>query len=91
MVVKDPDTRLDYAFDWATAYPEGQAVTGSTWSVTPQDDGGVSVLAGAHDLQRTTVTLEGGISGRVYRVSNRVTLSDGQVDERSMTIRVEER
>jgi len=29
--------------------------------------------------------------GRLYRLTNRVTLSDGQMDERSVTIRVEER
>jgi hypothetical protein len=51
----------------------------------------VIVVGAAHDLLEVTVTLAGGIAGHVYRVTNRVTMSDGQIDERSMTMRVEER
>ncbi len=91
MMVKDPDSRIDFEFDWAAAFPGGQAVIASAWTVVPGEDGGVAVAGAAHDLMQATVTLAGGIAGRVYRVTNRVTLSDGQVDERSMTVRVEER
>lgn len=91
MMVKDPDSRIDFEFDWAVAYPDGQAVTASMWAVAPDQAGGVAVAGAAHDLMRATATLAGGVAGRVYRVTNRVTLSDGQIDERSMTVRVEER
>ena len=91
MMVKDPDSRIDFEFDWGVAYPDGQAVLASVWAVTPDDAGAVAVVAAAHDLMQATVTLAGGVAGRVYRVTNRVTLSDGQIDERSMMVRVEER
>lgn len=91
MMVKDPDARIDFEFDWHAACPDGQAVVASQWTVIPGDAGGVTIAAAAHDLTRSTVTLAGGIAGRVYRVTNRVTISDGQIDERSVTIRVEER
>ena len=91
MVVKDPGTRIDFEFDWAAAYPGGQAVVASDWTVEPVEDGGVTVVGAAHDLMEVTVTLAGGVAGHVYRVTNRVTMSDGQIDERSMTMRVEER
>lgn len=91
MMVKDPDSRIDFEFDWRAAYPDGQAVLASIWDVVPGEPGGVAVAAAAHDLMQTTATLAEGIAGRVYRVTNRVTLSDGQIDERSMTVRVEER
>lgn len=91
MMVKDPDSRIDFEFDWGAAYPDGQAVLASVWAVAPDDAGAVAVVAAAHDLMQSTVTLAGGVAGRVYRVTNRVTLSDGQIDERSMTVRVEER
>ncbi len=91
MMVKDPDSRIDFEFDWAVAYPDGQAVIASAWTVVPDEAGGVTVAGAAHDLMRATATLAGGVAGRVYRVTNRVTLSDGQIDERSMTVRVEER
>ena len=48
-------------------------------------------FAAAHDLLQATVTLAGGVAGHVYRVTNRVTMSDGQIDERSVTVRAEER
>lgn len=91
MVVKDPGTRIDFEFGWANAYPDGQAVVASGWTVSPVEDGGIVVAAAGHDLTRATVTLSGGVAGRVYHVTNLVTLSDGQIDERSMTVRVEER
>jgi len=91
MMVKDPGTRIDFEFDWSAAYPDGQAVTESDWVVVPDEPEGLSVDAAAFDLTRSTVTLAGGIAGHVYRVSNRVVLSDGQIDERSMTVRAEER
>lgn len=91
MIAKDPGTRIAFEFDWAAAYPDGQAVFASEWSVAPDEAEGVTAAAVAHGLTRTTVTLAGGVAGRVYRVTNRVTLSDGQIDERSATVRVEER
>lgn len=91
MMVKDPGSRIDFEFDWVTAYPDGQALVSSAWAVVPVEAGGIEVAAMAHDLMQSTATLAGGIAGRVYRVTNRVTMSDGQIDERSMTLRVEER
>ena len=91
MIAKDPDSRIDVEFDWATACPEGRAIAASGWAVMPDEAGGVTVAADWHGLARATVTLAGGIAGHAYRVTNRVTMSDGQIDERSMTIRVEER
>lgn len=91
MMVKDPDTRIDFEIDWGIAYPDGQAVVASQWTVRPDEAGGLSVAASAHDLRQATATLTGGIAGHVYRLTNRVTLSDGQIDERSAAVRVEER
>ena len=91
MAVKDPDSRIDFEFDWAIAYPDGQAIAASLWTVIPDEAGGIVVAGAAYDLVQATATLAGGIAGHVYRVTNRVTMSDGQVDERSLTMRVEER
>lgn len=91
MMVKDPGTRIDFEFDWTAAYSDGAAIVASDWSVLPAEAGGVSVAGAAHGLLQTTVTLTGGVAGRLYRVTNRVTLSDGQIDERSVSMRVEER
>lgn len=89
--LKDPQARVDYSIDWGPRYLDGQTITASQWTVTPDEDGGVAVDMSSHDLTRTAVTLTGGVPGHVYRVGNRVTLSDGRSDERSLTLRVEER
>ena len=89
--LKDPGSRIDYAIDWGAFYLDGQVVAGSAWSVFPAETNGVAVEAPSFDLARTAATLSGGIAGHVYSVGNRVTLSDGRVDERSITLRVEER
>lgn len=90
LMCKDPQARVDHGFDWS-AYLAGQSIVASQWTVTPDEAGGVMVEADAHEAQRTSVWLSGGAVGRLYRVTNRVTLSDGQEDERSSLVRVEER
>jgi membrane-bound lytic murein transglycosylase len=37
------------------------------------------------------VTVAGGQAGQVYRLTCRVTLSDGEIDERQLALRVEDR
>ena len=66
-------------------------IAASNWTVEPLEAGGVTVETHAFDTVRTSARLSGGREGVCYRVTNRVTLSDGQADERSMTLRVEQR
>lgn len=89
--LKDPGSRVDYAIEWGGAYLGERVLAGSGWSVAPAEAGGIGVEGSSFGLTRTAVTLEGGIAGHIYSVTNRVTLSDGRVDERSITIRVEDR
>lgn len=91
LMIKDPGSRIDYAFDWNAAYLDGQFLANSSWTIDPNHGGGIAVDAHTFDVVRTSATLSGGIEGTIYRVTNRVTLSDGQVDERSLVLRVEQR
>ena len=43
MVLKDPGSRIDHAFEWSAAYPDGQTVTASVWGVVPDEAGGLAV------------------------------------------------
>ena len=88
--LKDPQSRVDYAIDWG-GYLDGQGIAASAWAVAPAEDGGIAVDAASFDLQRAAATLTGGKAGHVYSVTNRVTLTDGRIDERSILLRVEER
>ena len=89
--LKDPGASIDYAVDWGAGYLAGDSIAGSEWTVEPAEAGGIEVAATAAEAARTSAQLTGGIAGHVYRVSNRVTLSGGRIDERSLTIRVDER
>ncbi|HEV2865930.1 MAG TPA: hypothetical protein VGX37_05400 [Allosphingosinicella sp.] len=89
--LKDPQSRVDYGIDWGAGYLAGQTIAGSAWSVEPQEAGGIVIDAAAFDSTRTAATLTGGVAGRVYSVSNHITLSDGRSDDRSISLRVEQR
>jgi hypothetical protein len=89
--VKDPGASLEYAIDWAAGYLGEQSLVVSDWSVSPEDMAGLVVGAGRIEGGRTLVTLSGGRAGHVYRITNRVTFSDGGQDERMLVVRVEER
>ncbi|HEX8640088.1 MAG TPA: hypothetical protein VF704_02920 [Allosphingosinicella sp.] len=88
--LKDPQSRVDYGIDW-TAFLDGATVAASVWTVTPQEPGGIGVEAADFTGTRTAATLAGGKVGRVYTVTNQVTLTDGHCEERSITLRVEQR
>lgn len=88
--LKDPDSRVDYAIDWSV-HLGGQVITDSLWSVTPAEAGGIAVEDSSFDTGGCAARLSGGVVGHVYSVGNRVTLVDGRIDERSITLRVESR
>ena len=89
LMVKDPQARIDHAMDWSGDLG-GQSVVASEWHVSPAEPGALLIEAAGFEPGRTRVRVSGGAVGQVYRLTNRVTLSDGQVEERSVTVRVEE-
>lgn len=90
LMIKDPGARIDVSVDWGARYLDAANIIASSWTVAPDEAGGVTVAAHSFDLTRSAATLTGGIVGASYRLTNRATLSDGQIDERSFQIRVEE-
>lgn len=91
LLLKDPEAALDYAVDWGAEYLDSDTLAQSSWEVSPLEAGGVSVLASTFDHLVATVKAGGGFAGRVYRLTNRVTLASGLEDSRSITLRVEKR
>ena len=89
--LKDPHSRVDYAIDWGAYLPPGRSIAASAWTVEPGESGGIAVDGHSFMPSGTAVTLTGGVPGHVYSVCNRVTLSDGRSDERSLTLRAEQR
>lgn len=88
----DPQATLDYAVDWS-AWLEavGDTIASVEWTVpaglvlgegakAPAESGGVAVA-----------WLSGGEPGARYSVSCRVTTLEGRVDERTITLQVDQR
>lgn len=88
--LKDPHSRVDYSIDWSP-HLDGQTIAASLWSVTPAEEGGVAAGETAFAPTWTVARLSGGVAGHAYSVSNQVTLADGRIDLRSITLRAEAR
>lgn len=91
LLLKEPSATLDYSVDWGTDYLAGDALADSGWSVEPDEPGGLAVVSSGFDLLVSVVTVEGGMPGRIYRVTNHVTTAAGFEDARSIMLRVEKR
>lgn len=89
--IKDPEAQVDYSVDWSSDYLDGQFIVASQWSIEPAEAGGMTIVSASHNLTQAAVQVAGGVAGRRYTLTNHVALNDGQVDERSIAVRVEAR
>ena len=89
--LKDPGAALDYRIDWGGVLADGVTLVSSAWSIAPDVGGGLVADGGGLAGAAAVTRLSGGVAGHVYRVSNRVTFSDGGADERTLVVRVGER
>jgi hypothetical protein len=83
---KDPNAVLDYSIDW-TRWLAGDQIATSEWIVPS----GLTKIADSKTTVSATVWLSGGSVGQSYTVANRITTAAGRTEDRSFTIRVEER
>ena len=91
LLLKDPEALLDYSVDWGADYLAGDVLTESSWTVSPAEAGGVSILSSRFDFLASTVEVGGGVAGHVYRLTNHVVTAEGREDSRSIMLRVEKR
>lgn len=83
---KDPDAVLDWIFDFNDWLGEFETISSATFILDP----GISidpVNGSGHTTKTATVWLTGGTEGQVYRVTVRITTSEGRTDDRSFTLR----
>jgi hypothetical protein len=83
---KDPNAVLDYNIDW-TRWLAGDQIATSEWIIPS----GLTKVADSKTAASATVWLSGGSVGQSYTVTNRITTAAGRTEDRSFTIRVEER
>jgi hypothetical protein len=80
---QDPDDTLDWIFDWSLWLGEFEAITLATFIVDP----GITVYSTGSSQKTATVWLTGGTEGQVYKVTCRITTSEGRIKDQSFTLR----
>lgn len=89
--LQDPDETLHYSIDWDDGWlPSGETIASATWAITPT---GPTVTDLGEDGTATISSAEvsGLTRGTVYRLTNTVTSSGGEIGERSLVIRCDHR
>jgi hypothetical protein len=89
-ILMDPNDNLNWSNDWtdflnATTSPV-ESITARLWTIDP--DASPTLLS---NTTTAAVRVAGLTKGTVYRLSEKITSSQSNVAERSITIRCEER
>jgi hypothetical protein len=82
--VKDPNSTIDFAVDWAEWLNTGDNVTVSTWE-TPT---GLTLSSSSVSNNVARAFLTGGLAGVDYLITNRVTTQGGRIEDRSILVQV---
>ncbi len=85
---KDPDAILDYSVDWSL-WLAGDEISTSEWLL---EEGAIleQVIA-SNTTAKATVWLRGGQAGTTYLVTNRIVTVGGRTDDRTISVKVEDR
>jgi len=93
-VTKDPDSTIDYKFDWSLWLAETTTTTDtistSAWTISGDD----SVLTSSSESSTTTtatIWLAAGTAKETYQVTNRIVTAGGRTADRTMMVTVQER
>ena len=85
---KDPDAVLDYSVDWSL-WLAGDEISSSEWIL--EDGVDLEQVTAANTATKATVWLRGGEAGTTYLVTNRIVTVGGRTDDRTISIKVEDR
>lgn len=85
--IKDPDAVLDYHLNWKKELDSDDTINGLTTFVPT----GITKNSDSYTDTRSSIWLSGGSAGGTYDIIFRITTSGGRTDDRTITIRVEER
>lgn len=85
--LKDPDSVLDYGFDWSDWLATDETISTSSWTVPD----GITEDSDAKTTIKTSVWLSGGTAGETYEIINKIVTNQSRTDERTLSIRVVQR
>ena len=84
--VHDPEANLDYSVDW-TDWIGTDTISSVTWTVPTGLTKGIQTKTDTI----ATVWISGGTAGTSYSVECKITTAGGRTDERTITLRCQER
>ena len=79
--VKDPDSVLDYTWDWET-WLDGDTISTVTWDVPT----GITKDSDSKTTTTSTIWLSGGSAGSSYLIGCRVVTALGRTKDRSRRV-----
>lgn len=93
VIDKDPEARLDYQLVWSDWLPSGDTVSASTWTAETisGDTDPINITGNTFTDTLTTVTLNGGTEGNIYKIYNQITTDGGLIDRKFFRIKVQAR
>ena len=86
-LLKDPDAKLNYTLNWSKWLDTGDTISSATWLA----DTAITIHSSSNTTTAATVILSGGKLAKKYRITCRVTTSNGLIDDRSFWLQIRER
>jgi hypothetical protein len=84
--IKDPESVLDYVFDWSSWLASGETISSFTITVPTGLTEGTGATASSQAAGKVTIWLSSGTDGTEYAVECKIVTSSGRTDERTIWI-----
>lgn len=93
VIDKDPESRIDYQLVWSDWLTSGDIISTSSWTAETisGDTDNLTVTSSEFTDTATTVTVNGGTSGNIYRLYNTIETDGGLTERRFFRVKVKER
>lgn len=91
---KDPSAVLPYSVDWSEWISDipGESVASASWAIDSPPDASLTIGSTSVAGSVATAVVSGGTVGRSYSLRCRITTSpSGYIDDRTISVRVENR
>lgn len=88
MAQKQPDEYLDYNVDFTDWMPDGDTIASAAATVSPAGELDVDTVSIATPIVKFWAA--GGVTGKTYKITVKITTAGGRVKEDEIKIRVRE-
>ncbi len=85
-IVVYPGEDLNFPWDWTDALSGGADIATSAWQVTPNTP---TIDQESNDTKSTSCNVSGFTAGEIYQLTNTITTTGGTTEQKSVTLRCE--